>query len=178
MLKQGRWISLVEECWQTEDGSERSWEYVTREGGLGAVCVMAIKRGDPDRLILVKQFRPPLNAETLELPAGLIECGETEQTTALKELREETGYVGQIVNIGPPLYNSPGLTDEQVTPVMIEVTEKGNQDLQEDELIEVVELPVPGLRDQLCAQQQQGVRIDAKLWSLAEGLHFLSATDQ
>lgn len=42
--------------------------------------------------MLVSQFRPPLNAEILEMPAGLVDKGETVEEAAKRELYEETGY--------------------------------------------------------------------------------------
>ena len=46
--------------------------------------------------VLVKQYRPPLDAYTIELPAGLIDANETPQEAAIRELKEETGYIGSI----------------------------------------------------------------------------------
>lgn len=172
IIKKGKWISLGEIYWETEDGKTRTWEYATRQESCGAVCIVAIKRGDPDLLILVNQFRPPLNRRIIELPAGLIEPGETAPQTALKELQEETGYQGYVLKWGPPVYNSPGLTDERVTTVMVEVTSQGNQKLEAEESIEVLEVPLENLRDHLESIHRDGVEIDAKLWCLAEGLSF------
>lgn len=51
---------------------------------------------------LVRQFRPALERYTLELPAGLLDAGQTPAETAIRELREETGYgtVGELVELG------------------------------------------------------------------------------
>ena len=73
-------------------------EKLPKEGGHGQfvidcpdfVVILAI---DPSgKLLLVRQFRPAIDRETLELPAGLVDPGYTPEQTARKELLEETGY--------------------------------------------------------------------------------------
>ena len=54
------------------------------------VAVVAITTDD--RMILVRQFRPAVEEETLELPSGLVDPGDTPEAAALRELEEETGY--------------------------------------------------------------------------------------
>ncbi len=170
ILHRGKWLSYGEIQWTDAHGDQRSWEFTTREGTEGAVCVIAIKRGQPDQLILVKQYRPPVDGLVIELPAGLIDPGHSVEETALKELQEETGYQGKILRVGPPIYNTPGMTDEHVTPVVVEVAGQGAQNLQGEEEIEVIELPLISLREALQSLYEQGLLIDAKLWSIAEGL--------
>ena len=69
-----------------------------------------------------RQFRPPMNAMSIEMPAGLIDAGEDPQTAALRELYEETGYVGEVKGSpSPPIALSPGLTNERVCIVQVEV---------------------------------------------------------
>ncbi|MEO0453909.1 MAG: NUDIX hydrolase [Verrucomicrobiota bacterium] len=172
ILYRGKWLTFCETLWETAEGKEKSWEFATRPTTAGAVCIFALKRGEPDLIILVKQFRPPLAKSILELPAGLIEPGHSVEETALKELREETGYLGHILHTGPAVYNSPGLTDENVTAVTVEITGRTDQALEEDEMIEVVEVPLNDLRHHLESFHRDGLCIDAKLWYLATGLAF------
>jgi len=55
--------------------------------------------------VLVKQFRPPISQVVVEIPAGLIDDGETVEQAAIRELKEETGYVGQLLETSPVMYN-------------------------------------------------------------------------
>ncbi len=50
-------------------------------------------------IVLVRQFRPAVEATTLELPAGLVDPGNTSEETAIRELKEETGFVATRVTL-------------------------------------------------------------------------------
>jgi ADP-ribose pyrophosphatase len=60
-------------------------------------------------ILLQKQWRPPVGKVVIEVPAGLIDEGETPEECALRELKEETGYTGQVVNgefgVTPIMFN-------------------------------------------------------------------------
>ena len=83
------------------------WEYVSRTRGVSAAVILALDEG---RVILVEQYRVPLGALCLELPAGLIgdeEEGEEAEAAAIRELEEETGYrASHMVELGR-FYASP-----------------------------------------------------------------------
>lgn len=66
---------------------------------MGIAAILHPLDGDPS-ILLQKQFRPPINAVAIEVPAGLMDEGETPEECALRELREETGYVGKIMEGG------------------------------------------------------------------------------
>ena len=60
-------------------------------------------------LLLQKQYRPPIDKVVVEVPAGLIDAGESPETCALRELKEETGYIGEVLDggfaVSPIMYN-------------------------------------------------------------------------
>lgn len=167
---EGKWLNFCAVSFTNSEGHSREWEYATRIGSTGAASIIAIQDGDEPTIILVKQFRPPINNYALEFPAGLIDSGESIESAALRELEEETGYSGVIVHIGPAIYSSPGLTDEQVSLVTINVTEKVEPKTEPDEGVEVITLPLKGLHKNLARIHSEGISIDAKLWSFAQGL--------
>ena len=56
-------------------------------------------------VILQKQYRPPIDKVVIEVPAGLVDEGETAETAAVRELKEETGYVGVVSERSPVMFN-------------------------------------------------------------------------
>ena len=57
------------------------------------ICAVISTPGKPDEILIVRQFRPPIMRDVLELPAGLVDEGESCATAALRELKEETGTI-------------------------------------------------------------------------------------
>jgi 8-oxo-dGTP pyrophosphatase MutT (NUDIX family) len=141
-----KWLRLETLTYTDVAKKERKWDYATRttkksKDSADAVVIIPLlkrpyaKKGNngnddddddsPFDTLLVEQFRPPVGKSTLEFPAGLIDAGETPEQAALRELKEETGYVGEACKIPPtvsPLVcMSPGLCDETVRCVVVVV---------------------------------------------------------
>lgn len=70
---------------------------------MGIVTILN-KPSGPE-LLLQKQYRPPIDKIVIEVPAGLIDAGETPEQCAVRELKEETGYVGEAELTSPVMYN-------------------------------------------------------------------------
>ena len=180
----------------------RKWDRAVRttkqsEESIDAVVILAILRNNihnpnQDEIVCVKQFRPPVNSYTVELPAGLIDANEDPSTAALREFTEETGYIGSVVNVLPASYLSPGLTNESASLVRIEVdmsiehnaqihngmiTNDRLEGCEKDRGLEKILLPRIGLLDALhTLQNKEGVKIFAALYSLALGMEVGSSS--
>lgn len=94
-----------------------NWEYVQRTGRRTAVALVATTTDD--QLVLVEQYRTPVETQVIELPAGLVgdvPGGEDEplETAARRELLEETGYEAEQLTRLVRTVSSAGLTDEAV----------------------------------------------------------------
>lgn len=101
ILHEGRFLRLID---------RNGWECVDRKGICGVVGVIAFT--PENQLLLVEQYRIPLGLDTIEIPAGLIDPGETPIFAAARELQEETGYEAPDIEY---LFNgssSTGLTTE------------------------------------------------------------------
>lgn len=150
-LVKTRFLSLYDACYKNKEGNEKHWIIATRkseealynyyfENGSEKedAVVLIAKHQDTDSLILIKQFRVPLNDYIYELPAGLIDPGETVTNTISRELKEETGLdLIDVTKVQPLLYLSAGMTDESVALVYCTCTGSLSTDyLEADEFIE------------------------------------------
>ena len=114
---------------EIEDGR---WEIVRHAD---AVAVLAV--GADGRVLGVWQQRPAVEAETWELPAGLIDAGESPAQAAERELAEETQLAGTLREL-ISLYVSPGFTDERVHLfVATDLREQAGQSLDHGEEVRV-----------------------------------------
>lgn len=87
-------------------------EISTREIVLHDDAVAVLPLIDEEHAIFVRQFRKPLERSIIEIPAGLMDAGEDPETTALRELEEETAYRANKLTKWPGFYVSPGFTNE------------------------------------------------------------------
>ena len=99
-------------------------------------------------VVLVRQYRPPLERMELGLPAGLVEEGEKPESAARRELIEETGYSGGEWEPLGSLASSPSLKDNWAYLFLARgVEETSAPDPDEHELVEVIKVPVEELPD-------------------------------
>lgn len=143
------------------------WEYVSRARGIKAAVILAIEQG---HVLLVEQYRVPLGAPCLELPAGLVgddRAGEAVADAAARELEEETGYRPARVDMIGEFYSSPGMVSESFFLVRAEGLEKvGEGGGVDDEAILVHRVPLAGLADFMAAKRAEGCAMDVKLLML------------
>jgi len=166
ILYSGKFLSLI---------NEGVWEYVDRVKGTGAAVILALT--EEQKILVVEQYRVPVRARTVELPAGIIgdqpvSSKESAAEAARRELLEETGYAAEhfeCLMAGP---SCSGLTSERVTlfrALGLRRIGKGGGVANED--ITVHEIPIVEVRMWLEAKARTGILIDPKVYS---GLYFLS----
>lgn len=106
----------------------------------GAVGIISIT---PNRdIILVKQFRKPVEEALLEIPAGKIDSKEEPIQCAIRELEEETGYTTNKFKKLFEFYTTPGFSDEKIHIYLAEEVVEGKAHPDENEYIEIVRIPV------------------------------------
>jgi ADP-ribose pyrophosphatase len=144
-----------------------TWEYVSRARGIKAAVILAV---DDGHVLLVEQFRVPLGAPCLELPAGLIgdeTDNEVMEDAAARELEEETGYRPGRIELVGEFYSSPGMVSESFFFVRAhDLVKTGDGGGVEGENITVHRVPMDGVADFMATKRAQGCAMDAKLLML------------
>jgi ADP-ribose pyrophosphatase len=119
------------------DGSVRQFEIVAHADGAAVIAIDA-----QQRVLLVRQARPAVGRDLLELPAGLVNSGESPLQTAHRELEEETGYRAERLDLLASFYSSPGFCTEQLFVYLASGLQPGTAADDPDEPLELVRLPV------------------------------------
>lgn len=100
-------------------------------------------KNDEMYVVLIREFRYPINGYIYGVPAGLVDDGEKEETSAIREIQEEIGAkVIKIKRTSPPCYSSAGMTDECISCFEAEVELGANQNLGTGEDIEIIPCPL------------------------------------
>lgn len=124
-------------------GNESTRELVRH---IGAVCVVPIT--EDGKVILERQYRYPLDSVITEIPAGKLDSKTEDPLEAAKrELREETGYVAEDWTDIGDFYSAPAYSDELIHMYLAKGLKKGERDLDEDEFINVIEIPLEEAKD-------------------------------
>ena len=166
VLHSGKFLTLIE---------EGHWQYVDRVKGSGAAIILA-ETAD-QKVVLVEQYRIPVHARTIELPAGIVgdepgSSNESQAEAARRELLEETGYAADNF---VPLMMGPscsGLTSERVTlfhATGLRRAGKGGGVANEE--ITTHEIPMAEVPRWLETKASTGILIDPKIYA---GLFFLT----
>uniref|UniRef100_A0A8D0CIR5 ADP-sugar pyrophosphatase n=1 Tax=Scleropages formosus TaxID=113540 RepID=A0A8D0CIR5_SCLFO len=181
VIAEGKWVRLEKTTYVDAAGTTRIWETAKRTtrrstttaDGVGIIAVLK-RTLHKDCMVLVKQFRPPLGCHTLEFPAGLIDDNETAEAAALRELKEETGYKGEVVGITPVTCLDPGLSNCTTYIVTVNINGDDPDNLhpsQKLEFVEVILLPLDEFQkkiDELL--QREDVVMDSKVYIYAMGI--------
>ena len=140
------------------------WEYVSRTDSTKAVVIIAEHDG---KIILIEQYRVPLGARCLELPAGLVgdeDRNATVEGTAVKELEEETGFTADRIEVLGEFHSSPGMVAESFSLVRAhEVRKIGDGGGTEHEDITVHLVARGDIPDFIRQRREEGTAVDVKL---------------
>ncbi len=163
----GRFMSMVEIHYRDAKGIVRTWEAIERVNIGGIVVMVAVTPANT--VLLERQFRPPLGRDVLELPAGLVDPGETMESAARRELIEETGWSARELKFLVEGPMSTGASTEIIRTYLCTGLEPvGKSGGDDNEIIEVIEVPIDGVNEYLVNAQAGGVLVDLKVFGLVE----------
>ena len=104
---------------------------------------------EDNKVIMIQESRTPIGKVILALPAGIIEAGEDASKAAIRELEEETGYLAENIEFLRQYHPSVGYSDEKIKIYLATNMKKTKQHLDDEEDIEVVEVPLEKLIEML-----------------------------
>ena len=172
-LIQTKFLSMYEAVYENRVGNKKSWMISTRksketlEGKFfedkkdddDAVVIAALHKPS-NKLVLVRQFRVPVNDFVYEMTAGLIDDGEDFKTSVKRELKEETGLdLKEIKADKGSLYLSPGMTDECVNLVYCTCEgELSIEYMEDDECIEPILISVEEAKEIIRSDENMDIK--------------------
>ena len=108
--------------------------------------------------MLIRQFRHAAGGFIYEIPAGKLHPGEDPLRCAARELEEEVGYRAGKLDLLSSIFTAPGFTDEVIHVYKATGLTKGRQQLDRDEVLDVIEMPLSDAMDKI----EDGTIRDAK----------------
>lgn len=154
LIYKGNIISLYVDKIKSPMGQVMEREIVKHLDAVGVVAVTKHKE-----IVLVRQYRHPINNDLLEIPAGLLNDSENPADCAVRELKEETGYTARNIERLAVFYTSAGFTDERFHLYYTDDMEEGEPEREPGE--EDLRVEIIPLRDAI-EMVAEGVIEDAK----------------
>lgn len=149
-----RFLNMYHLEYEDKEGNDRDYYFCTRNSEdrlkvkthdlkSEGICIYAITKEEHPRLVVEREYRFPVDEMIYQLPAGLIDPGETPGEAAVREMMEETGaafteYTGGEAFCRRPFFLVPGFSDEPGSAVFGYVTDIGERSLESTEWIEVI----------------------------------------
>jgi ADP-ribose pyrophosphatase len=167
-----KWLNLFEVSYIARTGDEKSWQIASRQNEPKCLSgnyhrpdavVIVPFHTVRDKMVIIREYRVPLDDYEYGFPAGLVDDGESVEQAARRELMEETGLtVSRFIKVSPPIYSSAGMTDESVAMVYVECEgEPSNSANTDSELIEILFISPDEALDLL---KDTSLKFDAKAW--------------
>lgn len=137
----------------SKEGRTALRDIVEHSGGVG-ICAIT-----PDqKMVMIRQYRKAAETVVWEIPAGKTEQGEETLSTAIRELREETGYQAVDFHRIARFYGTIGYNNEVIEIFRASTTTQGETDFDDNEAIDIFEMDIPVL----VAMVERGEIVDAK----------------
>jgi len=166
IMWEGKFLRSVLITYADSSGQLREWEAFERVHCKGIVAIVPVT---DDEVLLVKQYRPPVQRYVIEFPAGLNDREDTLEGAAQRELLEETGYAAKEMLFLAEGPLSSGASDEIITAFLAKGLEfKGIAERDETEDIEVLNVPIKEFYQRVHELSEKGDYVDLKAFGLME----------
>ena len=133
----GRVVNLRVDTVRLPNGNTSTREIIEHSGGVGVIPITKDRE-----VIMVKQYRKPIEKVSLEIPAGKLDYGEDPYECGVRELEEETGYKTHNIQSLGKFYSTPGFTNEILYLYMATDLYEGKVHLDEDEFLNTERIPL------------------------------------
>lgn len=140
----GKILSLKVDTVEIERQGYQKREIVEHGGAVGIVAIT-----DEKEVILIKQFRKPIEKVIWEIPAGKLEMGENPKDCAIRELKEETGYSAGNLKLIHKFFASPGFCNEKVYIFLATNLTPGECNFDSDENIETYKVSLEEVNEMI-----------------------------
>lgn len=185
-MAESKFLSLYDAEYKNKKGNEKHWIIASRknyetlkaqlagekEEALDAVIIAAFHK-ETKSLVIIRQFRIPINNYVYEIPAGLLDGDESIETAVRRELKEETGLSLIAINYEKTknkVYVSTGMTDESVAMVYCTCEGTISTDyLEADEDIEAILMSQEKVRELL----KKDLKMDIKAFMVLQSFAIL-----
>ena len=141
-------VNVRRDIAELQNGNRAGREVVEHPGGVGIVAI-----NNDSKVLMVRQYRYPMEEELLEIPAGKLDGGEDPFKCAERELSEETGYTARKwIDLGE-IYPSPGFCRETLYLFLALDLYPGEMHLDENELLSVEEFDIDELIEKIMGNE-------------------------
>lgn len=137
-------VNLRVDTVELPDGKTALRDIVEHPGGVGIVAIT-----DDNKILMVKQYRKPIEKAIIELPAGKLDKNEDIEVCGRRELEEETGYKAKEFTYLGYMYPSPGFDDEVTHLYLARDLYKGEVNLDEDEYLDVYKYDISEVKEMI-----------------------------